>query len=88
MKKIDPYPSGDHIFSGFAPRQETRKTGHLPHLVEHPGGGVGERETDIAADIKYAHFDRSDIALGALEQFRHLFLFTRVGGHAVAHPTG
>src|SRR5260370_14450446 len=38
-------------------RQEARIAGHLPHLSEHPFGGIEDREVDVRADVEDADLE-------------------------------
>jgi hypothetical protein len=66
-----------HVARRLAPAQEAGVTRHLPHLAEHPLGGLEQWEIHIGADIEYADFERRS-RIGVLEEDRDLLFLAGI----------
>ena len=76
-----------HQARRLPPGEEARVAGHLPHLAEHPLGGVEDGEVDVGADVEDADLERRG-ALGLGQEPGDRLLLAGVEGAAAAPPAG
>jgi hypothetical protein len=69
--------SWQHQARRFPPGQESRVTGHFPHLTKHSLSGIDEAEVNVCANIEDAYLQRRPF-VGAFEEPDHLVFFARV----------
>src|SRR5262249_35796932 len=76
-----------HEARGLAPGEEAAIASHLPHLAEHPLGGLEDREVDVGAGVEDANLERR-MRVGLVQAFDDVLSLARVERARLAAPAG